>query len=87
MSKPNDLPPDPDGQNDDRAKWAENALALFAKETDADKDDGSQDISDLICDLMHACDRRREDFCQLLNWAEDNYIEECGRKPRQTISE
>jgi hypothetical protein len=32
------LPPDPDGINDDRARWADTALRCFQLETGADDD-------------------------------------------------
>ena len=48
------LPPDPDGQNDDRAGWADLALLAFQAATGTDREDA---LSDLLCDLMHLCDR------------------------------
>lgn len=54
-----ELPPDPDGQNGDRAMWAENALEYFQGETGTDSEDA---ICDLICDLMHLCDRKPEEY-------------------------
>jgi hypothetical protein len=77
------LPPDPDGQNEDRAEWAEAALAEFQKRTRCDRQDA---ISDLLADLMHLCDRTGEDFYQLLIFADGNYVEECDGKPKQWSS-
>jgi hypothetical protein len=48
------LPPDPDGMNDDRADWAGTALRTFQDLTGADHGDA---LCDLLCDLMHLCDR------------------------------
>lgn len=48
------LPPDPDGQNNDRADWADRALQAFQMTTGTDRQDA---LSDLLCDLMHLCDR------------------------------
>ena len=48
------LPPDPDGQNDDRAEWAGRAISAFQIQTGTDFDDA---LPDLLCDLMHWCDR------------------------------
>lgn len=48
------LPPDPDGQNDDRAKWADAAITAFRRETGSDDD---TILSDLLADLMHWSDR------------------------------
>ena len=53
----NNLPPDPEQQNDDRAKWAEVGLAAFQSYTNSDDEDA---MSDLLCDLMHLCDRREK---------------------------
>lgn len=53
MTKEN-IPPDPDGQNDDRAEWAESAIRQFQITTGTDFDDA---LKDLLCDLMHWCDR------------------------------
>lgn len=83
------LPPDPDAaiggpSNDDRAEWAEESLAVFRNRTSADLDEG-QDISDLLADIMHACDRRGEDFSKLLNWAWGNYREETSGEGKQTL--
>ena len=43
------LPPDPGNRNDVRAKWAENALNVFRRETGVDFEDS---LPDLLCDLM-----------------------------------
>jgi hypothetical protein len=48
------LPPDPDGMNDDRAEWGSRALQAFQIATGSDRFDL---LSDLLCDLMHLCDR------------------------------
>lgn len=49
-----ELPPDPEGMNDERAQWAETAIKAFMRETGTDPDDA---VADLIADLMHLCDR------------------------------
>ena len=38
------LPPDPDGQNDDRASWAETALQSFVDCTGSDQEDALSDL-------------------------------------------
>lgn len=53
------LPPDPEGMNDERADWAEEALAVFMESTGSDSGDA---ISDLIADLRHLCDRQPERY-------------------------
>lgn len=55
----NALPADPEEMNDDRAAWAETALASFQAETGTDDGDA---IADLLADLMHLCDRKPERF-------------------------
>lgn len=68
------FPPDPDGQNDDRACWAEVALEAFMKETRTDEEDA---LSDLLCDLMHWADRNGcYSFKECLRRARGMYSEE-----------
>lgn len=64
------LPPDPEGMNDDRAKWAAAALRHFQRKTGTDTHDAP---SDLICDLMHWCDRTGFDFDDTLARARMHY--------------
>jgi hypothetical protein len=49
------LPPDPENMNEDRAKWAMTAVAVFQERTRTNLEDA---LSDLLCDLMHLADRR-----------------------------
>jgi hypothetical protein len=67
------LPPDPDGQNDDRAAWAKAALLAFMAQTGADLEDS---LCDLLCDLMHLSDRVPFDFEAALQHARDHYLAE-----------
>jgi hypothetical protein len=53
-SQQNQLPPDPEGMNDARAMWADLALQPFEITTNTDRENA---LSDLLCDLMHLCDR------------------------------
>jgi hypothetical protein len=48
------LPADPESMNDDRAEWAAIALDAFQRLTGTDDEDV---LSDLLCNLMHWCDR------------------------------
>jgi hypothetical protein len=48
------LPSDPEGMNDNRADWAGHAISAFQIQTGTDFDDA---LKDLLCDLMHWCDR------------------------------
>jgi len=65
-----ELPPDPEGMNDKRAKWAGCALLRFRKLTGADECDA---VCDLLCDLMHWCDRNGQDFGRALDRARFHY--------------
>jgi hypothetical protein len=67
---PGGLPPDPEGMNDDRARWAGVALAAFRSETGADREDA---VGDLLGDLMHWCDRAGFDFGLALDRARMHY--------------
>ena len=71
------LPPDPEGQNDDRALWAEAAIEAFEAETRTDREDA---LPDLLCELMHWCDRNGQDFDAMLSRARGCYGEETDPK-------
>jgi hypothetical protein len=45
--------------NDDRASWAGIALHHFRRATGAGREDA---VGDLLCELMHWCDRNNFDF-------------------------
>ena len=65
------LPPDPDGQNEDRAMWAEDALQAFMIATGSERDTA---LADLLCDLMHWADREKgASFESALNAARFHY--------------
>ncbi len=57
------LPPDPENLNDKRAAWAQCAITEFQLHTGTDTQDA---VADLLCNLMHWCDRHIADFnCEL----------------------
>jgi hypothetical protein len=59
--------------NNERAKWARKALGNFSEITGCDKEDA---LSDLLCNLMHMCDRESGqgfDFEEALDRARRNY--------------
>lgn len=72
------LPPDPDGLNHSRAEWAAAALDAFDEAVGGDREDS---ISDLLCDLMHYCDRTSCDFDNELQRARGHYQEETREMP------
>ncbi len=81
MAKAKRLPPDPEGMNDDRAEWALSAIRHFQTITGTDFEDA---LSDLLCDLMHACDRDPElgVFSTQLKRAVACYAEETMEVPQ-----
>lgn len=78
------LPPDPDGLNDERAKWAQTALNAFVIETGADPEDA---LADLISDLMHLAPRLGLDFKDEFDRASRNYTGETTYEPDANSSE
>lgn len=64
------LPPDPDGRNDDRARFAKAALQKFHKQVGGDWADC---LPDLLGDLMHWCDRNDRSFYKALRHARWHY--------------
>jgi hypothetical protein len=64
------VPPDPEGMNDDRAEWAGAAIRHFQCTTGTDWEDT---VADLLCDLMHFCDRESFDFQKELDRARMHY--------------
>lgn len=73
LDRDDDLPPDPEGMNDSRAEWAEEALQTFMTRTGTDREDA---LGDLLSDLMHWADRNGTDFKAALRTADAHYHEE-----------
>lgn len=69
------LPPDIDGMNDDRSRWAKSALRAFMDCTGVDYEDA---LGDLLCDLMHLADHEPFDFQAALDRARGHYAAETG---------
>jgi hypothetical protein len=65
-----DLPPDPEGKNDERAEWAERALITFENATGTDRSDV---VTDMLTNMMHWCDRNGQDFEERLAMARVHY--------------
>jgi hypothetical protein len=78
--KHSELPPDPEGMNDARAEWADEAVKVFMKRTGTDFEDS---LGDLLADLMHWSDRNNFDFQIALDRAHAHYTEETGGMPWQ----
>ena len=72
------LPPDVDGMNHRRARWARTALQEFMAQTGVDYEDA---LGDLLADLMHLSDREPFDFEAGLDRARGHYAAETGAAP------
>lgn len=72
------LPPDPEGQNDQRAGWADDALSKFMSDTRMNKatEDVLDALPDLLANFMHWCDRNNQNFNDALRRARAHYKEE-----------
>jgi hypothetical protein len=67
------LPNDPQERNDERALWAQIALAAFVAETSTDE---SNALVEFLACVMHWCDRSGESFEAHLERARSLYREE-----------
>lgn len=72
------LPPDPEGMNDDRAQWAQQAITTFAVTTGmaGANEENITILGDLLADIMHWCDRNDLRFEDVLAHARSHYQEE-----------
>jgi hypothetical protein len=78
MNTITNLPPDPEGQNDDRAASADVAIKAFARDTrmDTANEEGRTIVADLLADVMHWCDRNDVAFADVLETGYQHYAEE-----------
>jgi hypothetical protein len=70
-----------ENENERRADWAQIAVDRFQDECSNPGEPVYEGICDLICNLMHLCDRHELDFNDLLRVAKDHHeaeIEEDG---------
>jgi hypothetical protein len=70
------IPADPDNLNDDRAEWAAAALDTFRERCYQLPEEPITVLGDLLCDLMHWCDRNEVSFAEALENAQGNYADE-----------
>lgn len=70
------LPPDPEGKNDDRAEWAGVAIQAFRNRVRTDSNDA---LSDLLRYLMHWADRNEFNFDAQLRRARRSYRVDTSR--------
>jgi hypothetical protein len=78
------LPPDPGGMNDARARRAGAAIRTFRGQIGPGAD-CRDNLSDLLCDLLHWSDRRNLDFDLALDEARDRYAEETAIEPGKEV--
>jgi hypothetical protein len=70
------LPADPECKNDERATRAKEAVMAYRQTASVERKVGRKDaVRDLLCDLMHLCDRDRRfrTFESSLQLAEQRY--------------
>ena len=70
------LPTDPQERNDERALWAQVALAAFVAETSTDENTA---FVEFLVGVMHWCDRTGESFDAQLERARSWYSEETSQ--------
>ena len=92
------LPPDPEQMNAERANWAAEILGLFEIYGESPHQEATeeercglieQNLSDLIADFAHFCDRTGLEMRTVLRRAMDHYLEEtdgAGDQFNQRIS-
>ncbi len=71
--RPKPIPPDPEGRNDERASWAQEAIASFMDACPTDLEDA---VADLLCNLRHYCDRNNLSFMHEMDRARGMYRDE-----------
>jgi hypothetical protein len=75
VTRTRNLPPDPERENDTRARQANAAVAAFQAVSCVDDE---EPMGDLLCNLMHLCDRepRLRRFNKALDKAFGHYRKE-----------
>ena len=66
-------PHDPDGENENRAEWARDAIDRFVDRTGTEKEDA---LCDLLCDLQHYAEQYGYDFARELRRACHHFVAE-----------
>lgn len=72
------LPPDPEGLNNDRATWGGYAILMHAHLSNATK---AEAPADLICNILHWCDRNRRDYEEVLMQGLSYYTRDTDTEP------
>ena len=91
-AKEKNLPPDPEGMNEQRATSADQTLDFYAQnhgelyptQTDDERRDLiAQNLSDLFASFAHLCDREGLELADLLRCAANHYNEETDNQGAQ----
>jgi len=86
------VPPDPEFMNNRRADWARDALEYFEQygesphpnsTAEEEREIAKQNLSDLIADMGHYCDRNGLLMNEVIRIASEHYAEETGWEGRQ----
>jgi hypothetical protein len=89
------LPPDPEFMNNKRADWARNVLEYFEQygesphpdlTTEEQREIAKRNLSDLIADLDHYCDRNGLRMGEVISIASSCYSEETRHEGLQFSS-
>lgn len=79
------FPPDPEFMNNKRADWARDVLGYFEQygerphpnlTTEEEREISKQNLSDLVADMGHYCDRNRLLMYEVIRIASEHYGEE-----------
>lgn len=77
------MPPDPEDMNEERADAARGAVVEFTR-TFGEKAGGlPQNLTDLVCDMAHLCDREGLQFSAIIEGAKRGYAAETDGKGKQ----
>ena len=83
------IPPDPEDMNDQRSEAAGRTLDFFSKdfgELVKGEDLTVQNLTDLMCDFGHFCDRNNIRLAAVIDHAKEHYDEETDHKGNQFSS-
>lgn len=77
------LPPDPDRGNLRRSKHAEAAFSAHRDDTNCYDESAMDNLTDMLCNLAHFCDRKKLSLPDALRRAADHYQTETASQGTQ----
>jgi len=89
------VPPDPELMNNKRADWARDVLEYFEQygerphpdlTTEEEREVAKQNLSDLVADMGHYCDRNGLRMHEVIRIASDHYTDETRHEGLQFSS-